>query len=162
VAACGDGGPTATEEAEAGVAAAVAERLASVAPPSSSGAAPQVVADCPDDVDVTAGVEFRCQVAVGDAEPVELALVVGEGGRVELRQAVIPTAAAEAYLADELAVAAEGPVTPDCGERPLLVVEVGDELRCEVVRDADGVEHSVVITVLAADGTVRYRVERLP
>jgi hypothetical protein len=71
----------------------------------------------------------------------------------------VPTEAAEAYLVAELSTVAEGPVQVDCGVAPWLVADVGDDLRCEVVRGSDGAVLPVVVTVLALDGTVRYRVE---
>jgi hypothetical protein len=67
--------------------------------------------------------------------------------------------AVEAYLAAELAAPAEGPVDPDCGDDVLLVADVGDELRCTVVRSVDGVDRDVIVTVLGVDGTVRYQVQ---
>ena len=149
---CGDDEPPDPgAEAADGVAAVLAERLDTTPE--------EIAVTCPDDVAVDPGGEFVCQVAVAGAEPVELDLVVGADGTVELRRAVIPTQAAEAYLADELAGPAEGPVTAECGSAPLLVADVGDDLRCEVVRSSDGAVHAVTVTVLALDGTVRYRVE---
>lgn len=154
LAACGDDGPSAVEEAEAGIADVVARRLGA--------AAGHVVAACPDDAAVEPGVTLRCQVVVGGDAPVTLDLAVGDDGGVDLQHAVIPTAAAEAYLARELATAAEGPVSPDCGDTALLVAAVGDQLRCSVVRQSDGAVRSVVVTVLSNDGTVRYLVEAAP
>lgn len=152
LAACGDDEPSAVEQAEAGIADVVTERLGDDAPG-------DVVADCPDDAAVEPGATLRCEVVVGDDDPVTLELAVGDDGGVDLQHAVIPTAAAEAYLARELATAAEGPVTPDCGDTALLVADVGAELRCDVVRQSDGAARSVVVTVLSNDGTVRYVVE---
>ena len=148
---CGEDEVDPGAEAAEGVAAVVAERLDT--------APDDVAVTCPEDVAVEPGAEFACRVVVADAEPVDLDLVVGADGTVELRRAVIPTAAAEAYLVGELAGPAEGPVTADCGATPLLVADVGDDLRCEVVRSSDGAVHTVTVTVLALDGTVRYRVE---
>lgn len=149
--ACAEDGPDAAEEAESALAAVVAERL--------DVGVPHVGVQCPEDLDVEAGTEFSCVVTVGDATPVDLALAVEADGTVELRRAVVPTQAAEEYLVAELAGPAESPVVADCGDAPLLVADIGDELRCEVVRTADGAVHPVVVTVLALDGTVRYRVE---
>jgi len=151
LAACGDDAPDPVSEAETGVAAVIADRL--------EAGAGDVVVTCPEDVEIEAGAAFTCAVAVGGADSVDVPLAVTADGTIELRRAVVPTAAAEAYLAAELAGAAEGPVEPDCGDAPLLVADVGAELRCEVVRTADGAVRPVVITVLALDGTVRYRVE---
>lgn len=152
--ACGEDEPDRVAEAEAGVAAVIAERL--------DAKGEDVVVTCPEELELEPGTEFACSVRVGPAEPVDVALAVSSGGTVELRRAVIPTSAAEAYLASELAGPAEGPVEPDCGDQPLLVADVGGELRCEVVRTADGAVRPVVLTVLALDGTVRYRVEAAP
>jgi hypothetical protein len=151
VAACGDDAPDPVTEAETGVAAVIADRL--------EAGAGDVVVSCPDELDIVAGAAFTCAVAVGGAASVDVPLAVAADGTIELRRAVVPTAAAESYLAAELAGAAEGPVEPDCGEAPLLVADVGEELRCEVVRTSDGAVRPVVVTVLALDGTVRYRVE---
>ncbi len=138
-------------EAEAGLAAVLAERL--------DAEVDDVAVACPEDLVVEAGVEFACDVAVAGADAVAVDLAVAADGTVELRRAVVPTAAVEDYLATELAGPAEGPVEPRCGDHPLVVADVGDELRCQVERTADGAEHDVVVTVLAVDGTVRYRVE---
>lgn len=154
LAGCGEDPVDPGVEAAAGVAAVVAERLGADA-----GA---VDVTCPEDLDVEASPSFSCSVAVAGARPVDLPLSVGADGAVELRRAVVPTDAAEAYLAQELAGPAEGEVRADCGEAPLLVADVGDELVCEVVRSADGAVRTVTVTVLALDGTVRYRVEAGP
>lgn len=153
-AACGDDSPSPAEEAEAGIAAVVAERLASAG--TTSGA---VAATCPDDLDPSVGETFACEIVVGDSDPVVVELSVQGSGTVELRRAVIPTAAAEDYLVGELETPAEGPVSVDCGDAPLLVADVGDELRCEVARRSDGALRTVTVTVVATDGTVRYVVE---
>lgn len=151
VAGCGDDGPDPIAEAEAGVASVIADRL--------EAKREDIVVTCPEELELEPGVDFVCAVGVGPAAPVDVALLVAEDGTVELTRAVIPTAAAEAYLAAELTGPAEGPVQPHCGDAPLLVADVGDELRCEVVRTTDGAVRPVVLTVLALDGTVRYRVE---
>jgi hypothetical protein len=119
----------------------------------------EIEVDCPEDLEVEPGLAFTCSVTVEGADPVDLPLVVGDGGEIEQQRAVIPTAAAEAYLDAELEVPAEGPVDSDCGEVVLLVADVGDELRCEVRRSLDGATLPVVVTVLSLDGSVRYRVE---
>lgn len=152
VAACGDDEqPDPGEEAAVGVAAVVAERL--------NTAAGEVRVTCPRDLDVEVTPVFTCAVGVAGAEPVEVGLAVAADGTVELQRAVVPTEAAEQYLVGELAGPAEGDVEVDCGDAPLLVADVGDDLRCEVVRVADGAVRTVVVTVVALDGTVRYRVE---
>ena len=148
---CGDDPPDPAAEAEAGVAAVIAERLGPDAG--------DVVVNCPEDLPIDAVVQFVCDVAVGDAEAVPVDLSVSPDGTVRLLRAVVPTGAAEDYLAAELTGPAEGPVEVDCGTAPILVADVGDPLRCEVVRTADGAVHGVVMTVLALDGTVRYAVE---
>jgi hypothetical protein len=153
LAACGDDDPPPdpAAETEAGIRTVLAERLATDAR--------DVAVRCPDDVEVVAGTAFTCSVAVAGAAPFDVDLGVADDGTVELRKAVIPTADAEAYLADKLAGPAEGPVVPDCGDAPVLVAAVGDELRCQVVRTGDGATSTVVLTVLGLDGNVRYRVE---
>ena len=148
---CGDERPDPGEEAAAGVAAVIADRLGPDAA--------EVDVTCPEDLPIDAVVEFVCDVAVGEAEPVPVDLSVSADGTVRLLRAVVPTGAAEDYLAAELTGPAEGPVEVDCGAAPILVADVGDPLRCEVVRTADGAVHGVVVTVLALDGTVRYAVE---
>jgi len=151
---CGGDDPTAVEEAEDGIASVVAERL------DDAGAeVDDVEVRCPDDAEIEAAATLRCDVVVDGADPVVVDLVVGAAGEVQLQRAVIPTAAAEAYLTGELTGPAEGPVEPNCGAAPLLVASIGDELRCEVVRASDGAVRTVVVTVLAVDGTVRYVVE---
>lgn len=151
-AACGDDeAPDPGQEAAAGVAAVVAERL--------DVEAQDVRVACPVGLDVEVTSTFTCSVAVPGADPVDLELSVAADGTVELQRAVVPTEAAEEYLVGELSGPAEGDVEVDCGEAPLLVADVDDDLRCEVVRVADGAVRSVVVTVLALDGTVRYRVE---
>ena len=138
-------------EAEAGVQAVLVERL---------DADPEdIVVTCPDDLAVAPGSTFACSVAVGEADPIDVDLAVADDGVVELRRAVVPTSAAETYLEGELAGPAEVPVTVDCGDAPLLVADVGDELQCDVTRTDDGTVRPVVVTVLALDGTVRYRVD---
>jgi hypothetical protein len=151
LAACGGDEVDPGVEAAAGVAGVVAERLGTDAA--------DVAVTCPEDLDVEATPTFTCSVAVGDAEPVDVPLSVEKDGTVELRRAVVPTEAAEAYLEAELAGPAEGEVDADCGRAPLLVADVGDDLACEVVRTADGAVRAVTVTVLGLDGTVRYRVE---
>jgi hypothetical protein len=151
LAACGEEEPDPVAEAEAGVQAVLVERL---------DAEPEdVVVTCPAELEVAPGTTFACSVAVADADPIDVDLAVDADGVVELRRAVVPTAAAETYLEGELAGPAEGPVTVDCGDAPLLVADVGDELRCDVTRTDDGSIRPVVVTVLTLDGTVRYRVE---
>ena len=151
LAACGDDAVDPGAEAAAGVAAVVAERL--------DADAEAVAVTCPEDLDVEETPTFTCDVAVGDADAVEVPLSVAADGTVELQRAVVPTDAAEAYLATELAGPAEGEVRADCGDEPLLVADVGDDLTCEVVRSSDGAVRTVTVTVLGLDGTVRYRVE---
>jgi len=153
LAGCGEDGQTSAEEAEAGIAAAVGDRLRGAGDGSVA-----VVASCPEDLDIEEARTFRCEVTVEGGEPLAVDLAVDATGTVDLRQAVIPTDAAEDYLAGELATPAEGPVTVDCGDAPLLVADVGDEVTCDVVRDADGAARTVVVTVLTTDGTVRYEV----
>lgn len=148
---CGDDDADPVGEAADGVAAVVAERVGADAG--------DVDVACPEDTEVVAGAEFTCSVAVDGADAVDVPLGVDGTGTVELRRAVVPTEAAEAYLVGELTGPAEGPVTVDCGDEPLLVADVGDDLRCEVVRTADGAVRVVTLTVLGLDGTVRYRVE---
>lgn len=150
--ACGDSDePDPGAEAEAGVRAVLVERLE---------AEPEdIVVTCPDELAVAPGTTFACSVAVGEADPVDVELAVGDDGIVELRRAVVPTTAAETYLEAELAGPAEGEVTVDCGDAPLLVADVGDALQCDVTRTDDGSTRPVVVTVLSLDGTVRYRVE---
>lgn len=149
--ACGEEEVDPGAEAAAGVAAVLAERL--------DASPDEVVVTCPDDVSVEPGIDFVCAVAVAGADPVDIDLAVGDDGTVQLRRAVVPTEAAEAYLVAELTAPAEGPVTADCGSAPLLVADVGTDVRCEVVRSSDGAVRAVTVTVLALDGTVRYRVE---
>ena len=68
-----------------------------------------------------------------------MALEVGADGHATLTSAVIPTQAAEAYLAGELAGPAQSDVTVDCGDLALLIGAVGDALTCEAVRgERDG------------------------
>jgi hypothetical protein len=149
---CGDDEATdPVAETEAGLRTVRAGRLATDAG--------DVAVRCPDDVEVVVGTAFTCSVAVAGAAPFDVDLGVADDGTVELRKAVIPTADAEAYLAEKLAGPAEGPVVPDCGDAPVLVAAVGDELRCQVVRTGDGATSTVVLTVLGLDGNVRYRVE---
>jgi hypothetical protein len=155
VGACGEEEePDPIAEAEAGIVDVIAERL--------DATADDIAVTCPADLVVEAGARFDCDVVVHDAAPIAVDLAVSENGIVELQRAVIPTDAVEDYLEAELAVAAEGPVETDCGTEPLLVADVGDELRCDATRSADGAARIVVVTVLAADGTVRYRVETPP
>lgn len=152
---CGDDEePDPVAEAEVGIAAVVAERL--------DAKGTDVAVDCPAELELAPGTEFACAITVAGAEPVDVALAVTADGAVELRRAVIPTAAAEAYLAAELAGPAESPVEPDCGDTVLLVADVGDDLRCQVIRASDGSVYPVILTVLSLDGTVRYRVEPTP
>jgi hypothetical protein len=148
---CGEAKPDPAAEAASGVRSVLAERLDSDPD--------DVIVTCPEDLDVDPGVTFACAVGVAGAAPVDIDLAVAADGTVELRRAVVPTSAAEAYLVAELAGPAEGPVTADCGAAPLLVADVGDELRCEVVRSSDGAVRTVTVTVLGLDGTVRYQVE---
>jgi hypothetical protein len=151
LAACGDDEADPGAEAAAGVAGVVAERLGTDVA--------DVVVTCPEELDIEATPSFTCSVSVADAEPVDVPLSVASDGTVELQRAVVPTDAAETYLEGELAGPAEGDVDADCGEAPLLVADVGDDLSCEVVRAADGATRTVTVTVLGLDGTVRYRVE---
>jgi hypothetical protein len=148
--ACGDDEADPTAEATAGIAAVVAGRV---------GVAPtQVAVACPEELVVEAGVEFTCAVTIAEADPIDLDFAVTIEGVVELQRAVVPTADAETYLAGQLAGPAEGAVQVDCGEAPLLVADIGDQLRCDAVRP-DGTPHTVVVEILTLDGTVRYQVE---
>ena len=151
---CGEEPRDPGAEAAAGVAEVVAARL--------EGAPADVAVTCPEDLEVEGGATFSCDVAAPGAEPVEVPLSVDAAGAVTLTRAVVPSAAAEAYLEGQLAGPAEGDVAVDCGEAPLLVAAVGSQLRCEVTRASDGAVRSVVLDVLALDGTVRYRVEPAP
>lgn len=152
LAACGDDGDP-TGEAEAGVAAVLAERLA--VPIS------DLQVTCPEDLDLEPGATFGCEILVrGDAAGVTLDLAVADDGTIELQRAVIPADAAEEYLAAELAPTAEGPVSVDCGAQRLLVRSVGETFECTATRSADAVAFHVVVDVTAVDGSVHYRVER--
>lgn len=151
LAGCGDDGPDAASEAAAGVAAVIAERV--------DVPVEDVEVVCPEDLEVAAGISFSCEVAVAGGEAVAIPLKVAADGTIELERAVIPTDAAEAYLTGQLTGPAEAPVATDCGDAALLVAAVGDELRCTAIRTSDGSTHAVVVTVVALDGTVRYRVE---
>lgn len=152
LAACGDDAePVAA--VESGLAGVVADRLGS--------SAADVGVTCPPDGDVDAGAELACSVTAGegaDRTTVTVPLVIGADGEVVLRSAVVPSAAAEAYLAGELAVAAEGPVEVACGTGALIVVPVDATFTCAATR-ADGGTFTVTVTVEALDGAVRYKVE---
>lgn len=153
LAACGGGETEPVDAVESGLAAVVAERL--------DVAAATVVVVCPPGRDVDAGAELECSVAVGAGEAattVTVPLAIGSDGEVVLRSAVVPSAAAEAYLAGELAVAAEGPVEVACGTDALLVIPVDATFACAATR-ADGSAFTVTVTVEALDGAVRYKVE---
>lgn len=152
-AACGGDGAEPVDAVESGLAGVVADRL--------EVAAAAVVVTCPPTSEVDAGAELTCSVAVGEGEAattVTVPLAIGTDGEVVLRSAVVPAAAAEAYLAGELAVAAEGPVDVECGTGALLVVDVDDSFACVATR-ADGGAFAVTVTVEALDGAVRYEVE---
>jgi hypothetical protein len=148
--ACGDDDADAAAAAAEGIAAVVAERLGTDLV--------DVVVGCPADLDVAEGARFSCSVAVGGSAPIDVPLVVAADGTVELERAVVPTDAAEAYLVAELTGPAGTAIEAECGDSPLLVAAVGEELRCEVTRTDDGTVRPVVVTVLALDGTVRYDV----
>jgi hypothetical protein len=151
LAACGDDGDP-TSEAEVGVAAVLAERLAVPIT--------DLRVTCPDDLDFDPGATFECEIVVqDDPAAVTLDLAVADDGTIELRRAVIPADAAEAYLAAELAPTAEGPVSVDCGAQRLLVRSVGESFDCTATRSADAVAFHVVVDVTAVDGSVHYRVE---
>jgi Domain of unknown function (DUF4333) len=154
--ACGDDGHDVATEAEAGVAAVLAERLD--VPIASIGVT------CPEDLDPEPGDTFTCDVSVTDdptaASAVAIELAVSDDGTIELQRAVIPTAAARDYLTQALGPTAEGPVSVDCGPQALLVRSVGESFDCTATRTADGVQFRVVVNVVAVDGTVDYRVER--
>ncbi len=154
LAACGGGeDPDPVDAVETGLATVVAERL--------EVAAADVVVTCPPVDDVAAGAELECSVAVGagaGASTATVPVAIGTDGEVVLRSAVVPSAAAEAYLAGELAVAAEGPVEVTCGTDALLVVPVDATFACVATR-ADGGTFTVTVTVAALDGAVRYEVE---
>ena len=135
-------------EAEVGIAAALAERLE----------VDDVVVTCPDDAELEDGSSLACDVAVGGAEPQPVPFSIGDGGTVSPSAAVIPTAAVEAYLASELATAAEGEVDADCGDAPLLVHEVGSTFECTAERLTDGALFEVTVEVRSVDGSVTYTV----
>lgn len=134
---------------EAGLGELVAERLAV--------ASTEVTVTCPPDIEVDAGAELVCDVAVGRRAGVAVPLVIGPDDEVTLGSAVVPAAAAADYLAGELAGPAEGPVEVACGTDPLLVVAVDATFACTATR-ADGDAFTVTVTVEALDGTVSYRV----
>lgn len=154
LAACGVGDRADPVDAvESGLAGVVADRL--------DVAAAAVIVSCPPDGEVDAGAELECSVAVGEGEAattVTVPLAIGTDGEVVLRSAVVPTDAAEAYLADELAVVAEGPVEVACGTDALLVIAVDATFACAATR-TDGGAFTVTVTVEALDGAVRYEVE---
>ncbi|MDQ3293569.1 MAG: DUF4333 domain-containing protein [Actinomycetota bacterium] len=138
-------------EVEAGVAAVLAERLGSTVE--------AVTVDCPADAALEEGAELACAVSVAGDDAVDLRLVIGPAGSVELTRAVVPTDDAEAYLVGQLTRPAEGPVDVDCGEQTLVVRDVGETFPCEVRRQADGATFDVTVTVFSLDGQVRHRVE---
>lgn len=152
--ACGGGaGARPVEAVEAGLAAVVADRL--------DGGGTDVTVTCPSGGDLDAGAELECAVAVGvggEVTTVAVPLGIDDDGEVVLRSAVVPVVAAEAYLADELAAAAGGPVEVACGTGALLVVAVDATFACAATR-ADGGTFTVTVTVEALDGAVRYQVD---
>ena len=150
LAACGDEEVDRVGEAEAGIATALGERLgADVA---------GVTVACPDDASLEAGTSLACEVTVGDGTAQDVSFTIGEAGVVSPTEAVIPTAAVETYLAEELATPAESAVEVDCGEATLVVHDVGGTLTCTAVRSADGVAFDVIVEVRSLDGSVTYTV----
>lgn len=135
-------------EAEEGIAAALAQRLA----------VDEVRVSCPDDAELDDGSTLACDVAVGGGDPQPVAFTIGSGGAVSPAVAVIPTTSVEEYLASELAVAAEGEVVADCGGAALVVHDVGETFTCTVDRVSDGARFEVTVEVRSLDGSVTYSV----
>lgn len=149
LAACSDE-PDRLEEAQDGIAAALADRL--------DEPVDDVVVTCPDDALLEDGSDLTCEVAVGDADPQPVPFTIAEGGSVRPASAVIPTPAIVAHLESELATPAEGAVEVDCGDAPLVVKDVDDTITCDVVRTADGVAFTVEVAIRSLDGSITYTV----
>jgi hypothetical protein len=137
-------------EAEEGIASVLGERLGDDAT--------AVAVTCPDDARLDPGATLECEVAIDDADPQAVAFAIGEEGSVSPAVAVIPTAAVERYLVAELAAAAEGEVTADCGDATLVVHDVGETFECTVVRASDAAEFDVTVEIRSLDGSVTYTV----
>jgi len=135
-------------EAEEGIAQVLAERL--------DGAT--VVVTCPEDADLEEGASLSCDVAIGDADPLEVPFEVGASGSVRLAASVLPTPAVEQHLRTELAGPAEGEVEVDCGDDPLLVRDIGGTFMCDVTRITDGVGFTVAVEVQSLDGSITFTV----
>jgi len=136
----------------------VEEAIATVLVERLGDAAGEVTVACPDDAALAAGDTLVCAVAVDSADAQEVTFLVGDDGTVELGTSVIPVAAAEDYLAGELAGVAETSVEVRCGDDPLLVGAVGDHFTCDAVR-SDGASFEVTVEITGLDGAVRYEVE---
>jgi hypothetical protein len=150
LAACGDGDGR-VADTEVAIAGVLADRLAD------ADLQGEVVVACPDDADLDTGSRLVCDVAVGGASAQPVAFDVGPEGELALAASVIPTVAAEAYLAGELSTAAGDEVEVSCGDRPLLVGDVGDRFECDAVR-SDGAVFEVAVEITGLDGAVRYDV----
>jgi hypothetical protein len=153
LAACGAGGGDQLAAAEEEVAVLIAGHL--------ERDAGDVVVDCSQAGagDPGPGDLLDCRVEADGGEPQLLRLAVGEDGTADLVTAVIPVRAAESYLAGELGGAAGSSVAVSCGDRPLVVGEVGDAFTCRAERAGDGGAFAIEVEITAPDGTVRYRVE---
>lgn len=112
---------------------------------------------CPDDLDLEPGSALACDLTVGDGTPQRAEFDINEDGILVLANAVIPTAAAEAYFVERLVGPAEGEVTVDCGDEPLIVGGVGDAFSCTAVRTADGTSFTVTADITGLDGAVQLQ-----
>lgn len=144
LAACGGDGQGGVARIEEAIASAVVEAVALDDD--------EVAVTCPDDASLDEGAELTCDVAVGGADAQAVPFSIDLERRVVLAAAVIPTAAAEAHVAEELA----GDQEVACGDGALLVGAVGSTFRCEA-RGDDTAEQVVEVSISSLDGAVRVR-----
>ena len=150
---CGDDEPARAQVAEERITESLNDVLEDLGP---------VAVACPDDVEVAAGETLTCDVTVDGAQAQAVAFQVGEDGVISRTSVLIPKAAAEAYLVEDLTTAAEGPVEVTCGAEALIVREVGEAFSCTSVRLNDGATFLVDVKVTSDDALVQYDLTPVP
>lgn len=115
------------------------------------------VAICPDDVELTEGVQIDCTLEVtGQQVPYQVRLTHVDADRVTIvakpRGTVIPTEKAEEYVLGSLPPDAAG-ATVTCGDGAVAVAAVGTSITCTVALGSQ--TEPVVLEVLDDVGTVR-------
>lgn len=121
-----------------------------------------LVADCEPPTDAEPGTPFACSATTGDGEVVRFAAELVEPGTVAVRSTnLLSPRELERTAVEALRAQTDVDLADDalaCPDDPVLVVEVGDTVECELANPRSRATDQAVVTVTAI-GPVEFEVE---